>query len=101
MKVRWSDTAASELEEIFVYILHNSPSSAKTVARRIVDRAETLGQFPFNGTDIKRSGIRKLSVVNYPYVVIYSIDLTADEVQILNVRHTARKKPAADDPRAG
>jgi hypothetical protein len=32
-----------------------------------------------------------LSVVNYPFVVIYSIDITAGEVQVLNVRDTARK----------
>jgi toxin ParE1/3/4 len=101
MKVRWSETATSEVEEIFVYILGHSPASAEVVARRIIDRAESLANFPFLGTDIKRDGTRKLQVVNYPYVVLYKIDVVAGEIQILNVRHTARKKPAADDPRAG
>lgn len=101
MKVRWSEIATSEVEAIFAYILEHSPFSAEIVARRIIDRAESLSEFPFLGTDIKRRGTRKLPVVNYPYVVLYKVDIAAAEVWILNIRHTARKKPAADDPRAG
>ena len=94
MKVRWSDTATSEVEAIFAYILERSPSSAAIVARRIIDRAESLGEFPFLGIYGKRAKTRQLSIVNYPYVVLYKLDVAADEVQILNVRHTARKKKA-------
>jgi plasmid stabilization system protein ParE len=46
-------------------------------------------------------GVRSISIVNYPYVALYKINEANSEVVILNIRHTARKKPAADDPRAG
>jgi toxin ParE1/3/4 len=93
MKVRWSEPAASELEAIFVYILERTPKSAKAVARSIVDRAQSLSEFPFKGETTRRKGARKLTVANYPYVIIYRVDTIAGEIQILNVRHTARRQP--------
>jgi plasmid stabilization system protein ParE len=96
MKVRWSETAVTELEAIFVFILAHNRSSAKAVARRIIDRAESLGEFPLAGRMIEAAGIRKLPLVSYPYVIFYKIDITAGEVQILNVRHTARKQLSAE-----
>lgn len=92
MKVRWSEPATSELEAIFVYILERSPKSAETVARRIIDRADSLGEFPFKGKTTRRKGTRKLTIADYPYVIVYRINSAANEVEILNVRHTARKQ---------
>jgi toxin ParE1/3/4 len=96
MKVRWSEPATSELEAIFAYIVERSPRSAETVARRIIDRAQSLGEFPLLGKETRRKGARKLTVADYPYVIVYRIVETADEVQILNVHHTARKQPPAE-----
>ncbi|WP_413776407.1 type II toxin-antitoxin system RelE/ParE family toxin [Rhodopseudomonas sp. P2A-2r] len=96
MKVRWLESATNELEDIFVYILKHSPRSAASVARHIIERAESLGEFPFKGEETRRTGIRKLTVTNYPYVIIYRVVEAAEEVQILNVRHTARKQSPAE-----
>ena len=95
MKVRWSDNATSELENIFAFIRDQSPRSAGTVARRIIDRAESLAHFPLKGKDDKPTGMRRLAVVNYPYVIFYRINDAANEVQIVSVRHTARKQTGA------
>ncbi|WP_398467709.1 type II toxin-antitoxin system RelE/ParE family toxin [Tardiphaga sp.] len=101
MKLRWSQTARIELDNIFVYLKSHSPSAAKSVAIRIIQRARLLTSFPFSGHPTVTPGVRRVSIVSYPYVVLYMIDHVNDEVIIPNVRHTARKKPAADDPRAG
>ena len=95
MKVRWLENATSELEAIFVYILKHSPKSAASVARRIIERAESLAELPFKGEETRRKGSRKLTVTNYPYVIIYRVVDADGEVQILNVRHTARKQSPA------
>ena len=95
MKVRWSETAIRELEAIFVYLRQQNQMSAENVAKRIVDRGESLGQFPLTGEPFRPPGRRKLTVVNYPYVIYYRINSAADEVEILNVRHTARKPSPA------
>jgi addiction module RelE/StbE family toxin len=97
MKVRWTAAAASELEDIFVYILKESPKSAERLSRRIVDRAESLGEFPFKGEKMRTAQARKLTVTHYPYVIVYRIIEASDEVQILSVRHTARKQSPAED----
>ena len=66
MKVRWSETAVSELEALFINIRTQNLTSAKNVAARIVDRGESLGLFPLAGVPFRPSGRRKLTVVNYP-----------------------------------
>ena len=96
MKVRWSNNAASELEDIFAFIRERSPRSAGTVARRIIDRAESLAQFPLKGEDDKTTGMRRLALVNYPYVIFYRVKDAENEVQIVSVQHTARKQRPAE-----
>ena len=96
MKVRWSNNATSELEDIFVFIRERSPKSAGTVAQRIIERAESLAQFPFKGENDGSTGMRKLAVVNYPYVLFYRVKDAEDEVQIVSVQHTARRQPPTE-----
>ena len=96
MKLRWSETATHELEEIFAYISKRSPASAKSIAQRILQRARSLIDFPFAGRESKISGVRRLFVVNYPYLILYEINRSDDEVLIVSVRHTARKQPPAE-----
>jgi addiction module RelE/StbE family toxin len=96
MKVRWSNNATNELEDIFAFIRERSSRSARAVARRIIDRAESLAQFPLKGENDKSTGMRKLAVVNYPYVVFYRVNNAENEVQIVSVQHTARKQSPAE-----
>lgn len=97
MKLRWSDTARRELEEIFAFIRERSPASARSVAQRILHRARFLRDFPFSGKESQVAGVHRLSVVNYPYVILYEIHRSDDEVLIVSVRRTARKQPPAED----
>ena len=97
MKLRWSDTARRELEEIFAFIRERSPASARSVAQRILHRARFLRDFPFSGKETQVAGVHRLVVVNYPYVILYEIHQSDDEVLIVSVRHTARKQSPAED----
>jgi addiction module RelE/StbE family toxin len=97
MKLRWSETATDELEEIFAYILDQSPASAKSVAQRILRRARSLRDFPYSGRELDVPGVRRLVVGNYPYVILYEIHGSDDEVLIVSVGHTARKQAPAED----
>ena len=97
MKVRWSDIAVNELEAIFLYIIEHNRSSAEKVARRIIDRANSLAEFPLVGPPANHRGTRRLIIANYPYAIYYTIDRAAGEVLIASVRHTARKQSPAED----
>jgi plasmid stabilization system protein ParE len=97
MKVRWSQTAFNELQDIFEFIACRNRSAAAVVAQRIQDRATMLGEFPLAGPVTDTVGVRALSVVTHPFVIFYAIDDGSGEVRILSVRHTAQDKtPAAE-----
>jgi toxin ParE1/3/4 len=93
MKVRWSETALAQLDDIFLYIYERNRSAALAVAKRIEDLAALLGEFPLVGHLTDEAEVRVLPVVRYPFLVFYAIDNAADEVVILHVRHTAQDRP--------
>ncbi|MFN3350592.1 type II toxin-antitoxin system RelE/ParE family toxin [Pseudorhodoplanes sp.] len=91
MKVRYTETAAGELEDILRYLSERNPRAATAVARRVKDVASLLAEYPLSGREVDESGVRMASLVRYPFLVFYTV--TADEVVILNVRHAARQWP--------
>ena len=93
MKVRWSDTALTEIDSIFSYIHENNRTAAAAVAKRIEGLASLLADFPLIGHLTDEAGVRSLSVVRYPFMIFYTIDTANEEVVILHVRHTARERP--------
>jgi|HubBroStandDraft_5_1064220.scaffolds.fasta_scaffold16008_3 toxin ParE1/3/4 len=93
MKIRWSETALTELEDIFSYIHGYNRSAAAAIVERIEALTALLEEFPLLGPLTDEAHVRVLSVVRYPFLVFYTIDNTADEIVILHVRHTARERP--------
>jgi plasmid stabilization system protein ParE len=91
MRVRFTDTAVSELEDIFRFLAQRNPRAAAAFAKRVKDMVVLLAQYPFSGREADEAGVRVASMVRYPFLVFYTV--TADEVVILNVRHTARQWP--------
>lgn len=71
MKLRWSETALSELDGIFSYIYENNRSAAVAVVERIEGLAALPAEFPFVGhlTDEApvRAARRALSVSDFLY----------------------------------
>jgi toxin ParE1/3/4 len=47
MKVRWSPTALTQLDDIFFYIYERNRSAAISVTNRVEELASLLGEFPF------------------------------------------------------
>ncbi len=93
MKVRWSETALSELDDIFSYIHQSSRSAAIAVVERIEALTVLLEEFPFLGHLTDEEGVRVLAVVRYPFLIFYGINEPAGEIVILHVLHTAQQRP--------
>jgi toxin ParE1/3/4 len=93
MKVRWSQTALTELDDIFFYIYERNRSAAISVTKRVEELASLLGEFPFIGHLTDEADIRILPVVRYPFAIFYAIDDAAGAIVILHVRHTAQEPP--------
>jgi plasmid stabilization system protein ParE len=92
MKVRFSETALRETDEIFAYLYERNPSAAAAVVDRVNRVAALLEQAPFAGHKADEPGVRIMPLVRYPFVVFYTVS-DDDEVVILHVRHGARRRP--------
>jgi toxin ParE1/3/4 len=73
------------------HIALDNPRAAEAVSNRIEHLTSLLSQRPAMGRQTDEPGVRFLSVVRYPYVVFYRVLPKKDEVQILRIRHTARR----------
>jgi toxin ParE1/3/4 len=93
MKVRWSETALAELEDIFSYIHRHNRSAASAVVERIEGLTALLEEFPLVGHLTDEADVRVLSVVRYPFLIFYAIDDAAGEIVVLHVRHTVQERP--------
>jgi len=94
MRVRYTQTALREVEEILRYLSGRNPSAAAAVSARIEQVVAWLGEFPRIGYAIENE-VRILPIGRYPFLIFYT--LRSDEVVIRNVRHHARLRPGSDN----
>jgi len=88
--VRWSDSAAYYLHQIYNYISNDSPEYARKVISDMIDKTETLEIFPEMGKmveEINDSSIRE--VIVYSYRIIYEL-VEDHHVNILALVHERR-----------
>ncbi len=70
MKVRFTPSAARELDEILTYIHEESPQGARKVQARIQHIVDLAAKVPFMGRPArKRPDIRRINTNPYPYVI--------------------------------
>ena len=89
LKLAWSRHALADLERIINYISNDKPDAAARFAASILNRATTLTTMPNIGREV-RPGVREL-IVHHHYLLTYRV--SSDRVEILQVWHTARKRP--------
>jgi toxin ParE1/3/4 len=93
MRVRWTTDAADDLERICDYIARDRPDSARRVAASVVNRISELKTFPRTGRSGREVGTREIFFPPLPYVAIYEILESQDEVRILRILHGAQRWP--------
>src|SRR4051794_27393102 len=91
MRLRVTDTAFAELNDIADYIARDNPTAAKAVVTRIEEVFTRIRDFPQIARVADTSGLRIFPVRPFPYLVFYSIE--QDEIIIRNIRHGARQRP--------
>jgi toxin ParE1/3/4 len=91
-RLLYSQRALSDLEEIVGYIAEDDSDSAVRFGDSLLDHLELFEKFPRIGTPIrKKTEVRKL--MHSPIVVYYQIHEARGLVEILHLRHGARKPP--------
>ena len=71
MRVRYSPRSIEALDEIRRYISKHNPNAAWVVASFIRQTIRHLEVWPFQGRATERENVRRIVVINYPYVVYY------------------------------
>jgi toxin ParE1/3/4 len=91
-RLLYSQRALSDLEEIVGYIAEDDADSAARFGDSLLDHLDLLEKFPRIGTPTrKKAEVRKL--MHSPIVVYYQIHDSRGLVEILHLRHGARKQP--------
>lgn len=90
MKIRYTQKALAQLDQVYSDIEAHDPRAAARVAARIQRAIERVARYPYSCRASELPGIRVLTIVRYPYLVFYTVDEAAQEVHILRIRHGAR-----------
>ena len=93
MKIIIRETAFADLERIYAWIARDSPGNAESVVRRIDAAIEDkLAFFPFMGRPGRAPGTREWVVHGLPYLIVYRVDETLDELTVLAIFHGAQDR---------
>jgi toxin ParE1/3/4 len=90
MRVRWTEVAFTELNDIHAYIARDNPEAAKAVVLRIEQVVARLVRFPHMAGATGASGIRVFPALPFPYLVFYTVE--GEELIIRNIRHGRRRR---------
>jgi plasmid stabilization system protein ParE len=89
MKVRYRELALSDLGCIFRFLDEQSPAGARQVIGAIHAAIGDIALNPLSGRATSDPTVRVKIVSRYGYKVFYSVE--ADAVEILHIRHGARR----------
>ena len=93
MKIKWTRSAAEDLEKIEEYLAEKNPIAAIEQILTILDQVEQhLTIFPKIGRSGRIGETRELVITNTKFIVMYLIE--KDFIYILRVIHGARKWPS-------
>ena len=91
MRVRWAPAARDDLRRETRYIAIDSPSAARTIARRIREATRRLAANPLMGREGRVIDTRELVVSRTPFIIAYSV--TGQIVEIVGIVHQSRQWP--------
>jgi toxin ParE1/3/4 len=96
MKLRFTPRAVENIAAIAEYIRERNPAASQRVRAAIYESLQDLILFPHVGRVQQTEGVRKFLTRKYAYLVYYTVDDTAEEIIILDVKHPAQRREHED-----
>ena len=91
-KIIFAPRARDRLVEIVQFIGQDDPQAAVRFGDYLIDRAESLVNFPELGTPYrKRANVRRLLCKSY--YLYYRVDRKEQTIEIMDYWHSARREP--------
>ncbi len=98
LPVRYAVEARSELDAIFRYIAEQNPVAASDVVEAVTDAVRMIAEYPRMGRRTCEGGAKVVALSRYPYLIFFKA--RRDHVQILHIRHGARRHPGFQEEAA-
>lgn len=96
--IAWTDNALSSLADSISYLTQRNAPAAQGVLDRIEARLDALKTPPRTGKPYPKAADPNLrQVVVVPYVIVYRVIDSSQQVQILMVRHSRQQMPSEDE----
>ena len=95
MKVRYTDEALRDLDDILTFIASNYPAILAPFEQRLRAIERRVGEWPKSAEEVEqRPGVHVVPFIRYPYRLFYQV--TDGVVEILHIHHAARREPWDD-----
>ncbi|MGH8539025.1 MAG: type II toxin-antitoxin system RelE/ParE family toxin [Stenotrophobium sp.] len=92
MRAQWTDKALLRLQQVHDYIAQDSPINAQRFVDRLTRKAALIASQPRAGAVVKKYQREDLrETYEGLYRIVYRVHL--DRIDILTVRHGARRMP--------
>jgi len=91
MKVRYTDSAARDLEECLSYLREQAPVLVAEFADAVDNAIAELLLNPYSAQETEKSGIRRKYIRRFKHSIFYAVE--GDEIVVLHIRHAARRWP--------
>ncbi|MBP7049577.1 MAG: type II toxin-antitoxin system RelE/ParE family toxin [Phycisphaerae bacterium] len=88
-ELRWTEEAASWMEDIYLYIAQDDPQAASRVVNSIYEKAQMLGRFPRMGHVYRCEVEGEIRILTYGHYRIAYLIRNEDLIEILGIFHTA------------
>lgn len=96
-RVIWPPKARADLVAAVKYVSQDNVDAAERLGLQIVDRADELAEFPCLGRPLKVPLFENIRVLAFrPYLIVYQVDDSAQEVIIHRIWHGARGEVEMD-----
>lgn len=92
MRLRWTPSAARDLEGIKDYLGHHFPHLAQSTIERLYKSIRELKTMPHRGRSGRTPGTRELVFSPLPYIAVYRAH--EETVEILHIYHGAQDRKA-------
>jgi toxin ParE1/3/4 len=89
-KLRWSASAADDLERIRQHIQKENQEAARKTVKTLYEGILALKRFPHLGRPGREEGKRELAFTPLPYIVVYRV--TGTHIEISRIWHGAQVK---------
>lgn len=93
-QVVWTESARADLKQLVTYIAEDNPSAAERFGIAIIEKIESVGEYPRIGRVVPEENNEILRELPYsPYRLIYEIHDDIRVVYVVRIWHSYRDQP--------